>query len=105
MKTVENKEQTPEMTTEEWLAIRKEAGLTIDPDTAEVCCWYAQMVDPYGVFPELAKEYDCIGREYFARSRESHVWVCFSDLPEATRNALWQNREQKGETIDEDIPF
>lgn len=57
------------------------------------------------MFPELAKEWDCIGRVYFARSPGTDVWVCEYDLPEATRNALWQKREQKGETIDEDIPF
>jgi hypothetical protein len=66
MTTVENKEQVVEMTIEEWLAIRKEAGLKIDPETAEVCWRYAQVLDPYGVFPELAKEYDCVGVSYAA---------------------------------------
>jgi hypothetical protein len=101
MTTVENTEQAVEMTTEEWLAIRKEAGLKIDPETAELCWCYAQVLDPYGVFPELAKEYDCVGREYFARSPGSDIWVQFGDLPEATRKALWKNRD----TIDDDIPF
>ena len=32
----ENKEEAMEMTIEEFLAIRKEAGLKIDPETAEV---------------------------------------------------------------------
>ena len=32
----ENKEEAVEMTIEEFLAIRKEAGLKIDPETAEV---------------------------------------------------------------------
>jgi hypothetical protein len=101
MTAVENKEQAVEMTTEEWLAIRKEAGLKIDPDTAEVCWWYAQVVDPFGVFPEIAKEYDCVGREYFARSPGSDIWVQFGDLPEATRKALWKKRD----TVDDDVPF
>jgi hypothetical protein len=106
MTTVENKEDAVAMTTEEWLAIRKEAGLKIDPETAEVCCWYAQVLDPYGVFPEIAKEWGCVGREYFARSPESDVWVCFSDLPEATRIALSQNgRQRERETIDYEFPF
>src|SRR5262249_4109293 len=39
---------TDEMTVEEWLAIRKEAGLKIDPESAEVNWWYAQVADPYG---------------------------------------------------------
>jgi hypothetical protein len=104
MTTVENKEQEIEMTTEEWLAIRKEAGLKIDPDTAEVCWCYAQVVDPYGILPNVPEEADCVGRSYFARSPESDVWVEFGDLPEATRTALWA-RAQKGETIDDDVPF
>ena len=31
---------------EEWLAIRKEAGLKINPETAEVDWTYAQTLDP-----------------------------------------------------------
>ena len=38
---------------EEWLAIRKEEGLKIDPDTAEVDWVYAQTLDPYGVDPKV----------------------------------------------------
>ena len=38
---------------EAWLAIRKEAGLKIDPETAEVECVYALTLDPYGVYPDL----------------------------------------------------
>src|SRR5262249_38080334 len=37
---------------EAWLAIRKEAGLKIDPQTAEVDWGYALTLDPYGVYPE-----------------------------------------------------
>jgi hypothetical protein len=74
----------------EWLAIRKEAGLKIDPETAEVDWWYAQTLDPYGVYPELPEDCRQVGREYFARSPESDIWVEFGDLPEATRTALWQ---------------
>jgi hypothetical protein len=35
-----------EMTTEQWLAIRKQAGLQIDPETAEVHWQYGQVADP-----------------------------------------------------------
>jgi hypothetical protein len=101
MMTVRDKEQAAEMTAEEWLAIRKEAGLKIDPETAEVCWCWAQVADPYGVFPELSEEWDCVGRVYFARSPESDIWVCFHDLPETTLTALRQRRE----TIDDDVPF
>ena len=78
-----------QMTVEQWLAIRKEAGLKIDPETAEVTCHHVQILDPYGVRPELPAECDCVGRAYFARSPGSDVWVEFGDLPDATRDALW----------------
>jgi hypothetical protein len=86
------------MTDEErqaWLAIRKEAGLKIDPETAEVEWTYAQTLDPYGVYPELPEECQQVGREYFARSPGSDVWVNFHDLPEATRDALWKKHRPK----------
>jgi hypothetical protein len=65
---------------EEWLAIRKEEGLKIDPDTAEVDWHYAQTLDPYGVDQNLTEECQQIGREYFARSPGSDIWVHFHDL-------------------------
>jgi hypothetical protein len=77
-----------------WLASRKEAGLKIDPETAEVEWTYAQTLDPYGVYPLLPEEY-CVGREYFARSPGDDVWVWFGDLPQATRNALWEKHKAK----------
>jgi hypothetical protein len=81
--------QADQMTVEQWLAIRKEAGLKIDPETAEVTWEYANTLDPYGVYPDLPGEYQ-VGREYFARSPASEVWVNFHDLPAATRDALWE---------------
>ena len=72
---------------EEFLAVRKEAGLKIDPKTAEVDWSYAGVGNPYGIFPG---EPWCVGRAYFARSPGSDVWVEFGDLPEATRDALWK---------------
>jgi|SRR5215813_12082422 len=78
-----------------WLAIRKEAGLKIDPETAEVDWEYALTLDPYGVYPQLPEEYQQVGRAYFARSPGSDVWVNFGDLPEATRDALWKKHRSK----------
>jgi len=98
MAVVESTEQI-ELTTEEWLAIRKEAGLRIDPATAHVTWWFAQVVDPYGIYP-YEPEADCVGREYFARSPESDVWVNFGDLPEETVAALGKRRN-----VDDDLPF
>jgi hypothetical protein len=42
--------------TEQWLAIRKEEGLKINPDTAEVYGEYGFPVDPYGVYTDLCEE-------------------------------------------------
>jgi hypothetical protein len=68
-------------------AIRKEAGLKIDPKTAKVVWTYALRRDPYGKHQVV--------REYFARSPGSRAWVNFHDLPEATRDALWKKHRRK----------
>ncbi len=86
--TNEEKNMVEQITVEQWLAIRKDAGLQIDPEAAEVEWTYAQTFDPYGVYGKLPDEYQQVGREYFARSPGSDVWVWFGDLLEATRSAL-----------------
>jgi hypothetical protein len=83
-----------EMTKEQWLAIRKEAGLKIDPQTAEVDWTYADISDPYDVLPDDARA-GCVGRAYFARSPGSDIWVCFDDLPEMVRDALWEKHSSR----------
>jgi len=94
---------------EEWLAIRKEAGLKIDPKTAEVFCCYALTLDPYGVHPELPEEYRQVERTYFARSPGSDIWVEFGDLPQATVDALCERHSGKttapNADDDDDVPF
>lgn len=91
---------TDDLTVEQWLAIRKEAALQIDPETAEVMWDYVQIMDPYGVDPDLPKEYQCIGRGYFARSPGNDVWVSFDDLPEGTAEALWAKKSEWHEEDD-----
>jgi hypothetical protein len=81
---------------EQWLAVRKKEGLKIDPETAEVDWSYAQTLDPYGVDPDLPDEYVCVGREYFARSPGSDIWVSFHDLPDATRKRLRAKHGRRG---------
>ncbi len=56
-----------QMTVEQWLAIRKEAALHIDPETAEVEWMYVQFAGPCGVNPKL-------WRAYFARAPGSEVF-------------------------------
>jgi hypothetical protein len=88
-------EQIEEGVVKRWLAIRKEAGLKIDPETAEVMWQYELTLDPYGVYPDLPEEYQQVGREYFARSPGSDVWVWFGDLPDAIRGALWEKHKSR----------
>jgi hypothetical protein len=83
-----------EMTDEQWLAIRKEAGLMIQPDSAEVDWRYGAIFDPYEIGLDLPEEMRVAGRIYFARSPGSDIWVEFGDLPEAIREALWHKHRQ-----------
>jgi hypothetical protein len=99
MTTVENNEHAVVMTTEEWLTIRKEAGLRIDPATARVTWWWARVMDPCGVLP-YDPEADCVGRQYFVCSSESDVRVSIHDLPKSTVDALRKRRN-----VDDDLPF
>jgi hypothetical protein len=88
MKGIPTREsETKKRTRKQWLAVRKEAGLKIDPETAEVSCEHGSVRDPYGLY-DLTDEEDNIGRNYFARSPGS-VWVSFHDLPDAVRDRLW----------------
>jgi hypothetical protein len=75
----------------QWLAIRKEVGLHIDAEIAEVFWTYAQVLDPYGVEPDLSPEFRQTGRDSFAHSPRSDVWVWFGDLPAATLE-LWMRK-------------
>jgi hypothetical protein len=86
--------QADPMTLEQLLAIRKEAAVNIDPETAEVFWEYGSVRDPYGLY-DLTNEEDNVGRNYFARSPRSDVWVHFGDLPKATREALWKKHSSK----------
>jgi hypothetical protein len=86
---------TVTLTLEEWESWRRAAGLHIDPETAEVHWAYTQVVDPYGLWPEIPEECDCVGRSYFVRSPGMGVWIEFGDLPDATRGALWEKHKDR----------
>jgi hypothetical protein len=79
----------------QWLQIRKDEGLKIDPATAEVTWSFEQTLDPYGIDPELPEECRQVGREYFARGPESDIWVEFGDLPKETRDTLREHPNAK----------
>jgi len=87
-------EKSDQLSVEEWLRLRKEEGRRIDPETAEVLWSYAQTLDPYGVY-DLPEELQQVGREYFARSPGSDIWVHFDDLPDDTREPLWTMHSSK----------
>lgn len=71
-----------------WLAIRKNAGRKIDPQTALVSSSSVYVIDPYGLIEDLADEAKCVGNIRFARSPGSAIAVCFYDLPRATVSAI-----------------
>jgi hypothetical protein len=75
-------------------SIRKEAGVKIDPETADVFWEHGSVRDPYYLF-EHGDDWgeDNIGRNYFARAPGSDVWVEFGDLPDAVRHRLWERIE------------
>ena len=88
-------ERTVKVTAKYLDALRKAVGLYIDPETAIVEWRYAKTLDPYGDEPNLPAECQQVGREYFARSPDNYLWVLFGDLPEATRDALWQKHKSE----------
>ena len=82
-------------TAKQYREIRRQAGLTIDPETAEVEWSYGLTFDPYGLEKDLPAELQGVGREYFARSPSSDIWVWFGDLPKQTQDALWAKHWSK----------
>jgi hypothetical protein len=97
------------LTVRKEIAIRKEEGLKIDPETAEVNLVFTKYFDRYDVDPDLPEEVqDAREWEYFARSPGSDIWVAFCDLPDEVGEALLQRQKEKArpsEEVDEEIPF
>jgi hypothetical protein len=76
------------ITTQEWLAIQMAEGLKINPETAEVECYYEAKFEHGVYYPRLPEECRGIGREYFARGPGSDIWISFQNLPKAIRKRL-----------------
>jgi hypothetical protein len=84
-----------QMTVEQWLAARKEAGREIDIETCELGCWHTRDFDPYLADPDLPEEWNQISRNWFVRSPSSRGWVHYGDLPEAALRAMWDRIERE----------
>ena len=102
-----NEPTNDQISVDEWLAIRKQAGLEIDPDTAEVMWTYAHTIDPYGVHTDLSDEEKQIGRIYFARSPGGEIWVDYGDLPVKTLTALRGSEQERRslKAYDDQVPW
>ena len=83
----------------EWVAAQPwsngRIGATGDPATAEVHWSYGQTLDPYGIDPDLPEELQQVGRQYFALAPGNDIWVSFYDLPDETRDALWDMLQKR----------
>jgi hypothetical protein len=95
----------PEEATE-WLAVREDEALKIDPDTAEVWFDYGRYSDPYNLYPKMP---DWAGdqrdhthdRLHFVRRYDGDVFVWAGHLPDDVRTAIWDGRQLE----DYEIPF
>jgi len=90
---------------EEWLALRRAEAKLIDPATAEIEWSYGQILDPYGLDPDLPDECYCVGRVYFARRPGCDISLCFCDLPDGVRKALWKRVDGDGPNCFGALPF
>jgi hypothetical protein len=79
-----------------WRNVRKRAATKIDPATAILGWRYGQVMDPYRLHERIPREYDCLGRVYFARSPKGRVWVWVGDLPQEAKNAFCFRRLRNG---------
>ncbi len=76
-----------------WLAIVKEAGQKLDPETAVAARWYVRALDPYGFCADYPDGWNVGEKAWFARSPESDIWVLFGDCPKATCERLCQRMD------------
>ncbi len=103
-----NAEELEGMEIREWLAIRREEALKIDPENVEMCRHYRYNGDPYFVDPNCPEEWCYLDKAYFVSTHGSEMWVWDGDLPEETRKRIW-NRPLKPVSspavTDLEIPF
>jgi hypothetical protein len=94
------------MPTEEfasWIATRKEAGSSINIETAELTGWQCVDGDPYGIHSWSSGEASAHSLHYFVRDAESRGWIWQNDLPEykrATVQVRIDEHNRKAKKID-----
>jgi len=72
----------------EWLEMRTEAALKIDPETALILRSHVCPSSPYGTYSKIPEHCEEIFDDYYARSPGSDVWVYAGDLPKEVARAL-----------------
>lgn len=82
-----------EMTVEQWLELRKQAGRKIDPATAIAGRFYTYTCDPYMVWKDIPGSMQQVGSEWFARSADSDIWVSFQDIPLEVQTVIWSRTQ------------
>jgi hypothetical protein len=85
---------------EVFLRRKREAGLKIDPETAEIEWFHGQSLDPYELGIDIPEEMSQIERHYFARAPGSGEWVEFGELPDETREAIWRREDARIDAAD-----
>jgi hypothetical protein len=91
-----------------WIASRKEAGATIDVETAELKGWWAPKGDPYALSwwrPKGAdRNYNDAPEEtphFFVRYPHSRGWVWQGDLPHGKRAAMQARIDEHNRKVEE----
>ena len=93
---------TDESERENFLAMYKEAGRKIDPETADIKMKEVCQGDPYEIYSysEIPPELNVGDWQCFFRSPGSDIWVNESDIPEITREALWKKTAKWEEEVE-----
>jgi hypothetical protein len=86
--------------------VRQEAR-RIDPRTARMMWWYAEVCDPYGLGIDLPDDAHCLGREYFLVDPNEGEPVLVSDvraahpeIPDGEWEEMMQAARKRDDTID-----
>jgi hypothetical protein len=76
----------PAVTEEQWRAIRRTAGLQINPETVELMWAWSEEIHYDNSEEEPGRGEPCVA--LFARNPGSDELVAYADLPQATRDVL-----------------